>query len=540
MTVISAIPLPDDFTASLLSYPRYPLDAVDSASYGPALVALRQRFNRKKSKLFFQTPDDIVIPIREVVNINGQFQITKRNLLTEAHVKEWIGDTYEPEPSNPAKFRGALATKPDPICRFVFLISDSALAPLECTRDALLRILTYHQVMPNYIDFLLVYGAQEEDRELRYGGFRSRTVLTDPHPGLVVPGLQRSGCQYEICFNLKAVSLKEENPKDPFVRRWKVRQSAIYHRFDLKTGTALWIIGDPREAVKGIFGDVLPQGPVPRGFRFGTVVECFQSSLDTHLILAQWSSDEWRSHIQSLEASIDELTRPALLVDTRNAYTPRVQPRAMTLVQEKEEKVNETVMVMTSNIKILTSLASFYQGLVSDPDFPSTHVDACKSAVKRFVAANDQFIEDLRTQVTRATALLKITQERKAIIIQQLQIQSAYQQEMLAHNMMGFSERGQKEAITMRIITIITLLYLPPTFVSTFFSTDVIKYQENGQDQVYFSREAMYSFVYVTFPLWVITLIFAFVYYKFENRRIMKASALKYHQAGFSFPEHTV
>lgn len=119
MVVISGIPLPDDFTASLLSYPRYPLDVVDSGSYGPALVALRQRFNRKKSKLFVQTPDNIIVPVREVVNINGQFQITKRNLLTEAKVKEWIGDTYEPEPSNPAKFRGALATRPDPTCRFM-------------------------------------------------------------------------------------------------------------------------------------------------------------------------------------------------------------------------------------------------------------------------------------------------------------------------------------------------------------------------------------------------------------------------------------
>ncbi|KAK4208865.1 hypothetical protein QBC37DRAFT_324857 [Rhypophila decipiens] len=527
MTGVNEIQLPDELIASLLDFSKYPLPVATNSSYDPALITLRQRLNRKKAKLFTQDSNDVVIPVREIVNTDGQFKVTKRNLLTETKVKEWIGDTYEPDPNDPAKFHGALATKPDATCRFILLISHCALAPLELTRDALLRILAYHQVMPNYIDFLLVYGAQEEDRELRYGGFRTRTTLSNPHPGHVVPGLHRSGCQHEMCFNLKAVSQKEENPKDPFAPRWRIEQSAIYHRFHLKTGTALWIIGDPREAVKGMVGDVLPEGSLPRNFRFGTVVEAFISSLDIHLLLAQWASDEWRSHIQSLEATIERLTRPALVIDTRHEWAPRVQPRAMTYVHENEEKVNETVMVIKSNVKILTSLASFYQTLVNDPDFPNTQVDVCKSAVKRFTAGIDQLIQDLQTQVTRAEALLQITNGPKAIIIQQLQIQSAYQQEMLSNNMMGFSERGQKETIMMRIITIITLLYLPPTFVPTFFSTDVIKYQDDGEDKVHFSNGAMSSFLYVTLPLATVTVVLAVGYYRFEIRRIEKASALK-------------
>jgi len=234
------------------------------------------------------------------------------------------------------------------------------------------------------------------------------------------------------------------------------------------------------------------------------------------------------------------MTRPALLMDSTDKYQPIVQPRAMTRVQECEEKVNETVMVMESNIKILTSLRTSYQTLVEDPDFPNTPIDPYRTAVKRFTTSIDQFIDDLQTQVTRAKALLKIAEERKAIVIQQLQIQSARQQEMLAKNMMGFSERGQKEAITMRIITIITLLYLPPTFVSTFFSTDVIKYQDNGEDKVHFSKNAMNSFLYVTFPLWAVTIVVAVLYYRLENRRLDKAARQKRLEDGYALPEHTV
>ncbi|KAI1122267.1 hypothetical protein F5Y10DRAFT_281811 [Nemania abortiva] len=526
-----AIDLPTDFSESYLIFQKYPRFIVSSAAYGPALWGLRDRLNRKKSILFTENPDDVVIPVREIQkNAQGRFEISKLNLLSEEKLKEWLGDTYRRDPNNPAKFVGALATRPDPQCRFIFLITDSALAPLEMTRDCLLRILTYHQVMPTYIDFLLVYGAEEEDRELRYNAFRTRTTFVNPEPGNIIPDLNRSGRQHEICYNLKAVAPKDPT-KNQFVRsRWRIRQSAVYHRLDLGTGSALWIIADPREAVKRVIGEILPEGFVPRGFNFDNFSESFNSSLETHLALAQWASDEWRWHLQSLEETIDNLTRPALLFDDSNRLQPRIRPRAVTRVQEYEDKVNEAVMVMESNIKIMESILSSYKTLVEDPDFPSAEVVACRKSLKRFSTRMDEFIYDLQTQVDRGRILSKIAQDRKNIVLQQAQMHTAARQEKLADSMWQFAERGQKEAIAMRTVTIITLLYLPPTFVSTFFSTDVIKYQDNGEDQVYFSQNALNSFLYVTIPLWIITLLVVTVYYKWESwRREQRARGLLSH-----------
>lgn len=120
MTVIGGISLPDDFIASLLSFQKYPLFIVGNSPYGPGLTRLRERLTRKKARLFSHDAENIVIPIREVDKApDGQLLVTKRNLLSEDKLKGWIGDTYEQEPTNPAKFSGALATKPDPICRFM-------------------------------------------------------------------------------------------------------------------------------------------------------------------------------------------------------------------------------------------------------------------------------------------------------------------------------------------------------------------------------------------------------------------------------------
>lgn len=376
--------------------------------------------------------------------------------------------------------------------------------------------------MPAYIDFLLVYGTRDEDRELRFTGFRTRTTLQNPTPGHIIADLHRSGRQHEVCYNLKAVAPKESGKSQHLGRRWKIRQAAVYHRFDVGTGTALWIVGDPRETVKESFANVLPEGPVPGELNFGTVPGAFGASLDMHLVVVTWASASWRWHIQDLEETIDDMTKPAVLFDFANPKQPELAPRSVTLVQEYEDKVNETLMVLESNIKIFSSLLASYVALVEDANFPQQEQTACKIAVKMFGTKIQEHIYDLQMQADRARVLSKVAADRKNIVFQQLQTQTAIKQEALASSMWEFSERGQKEAIAMRIITVITLLYLPPTFVCTFFGTDVIKYQDDGRASVYFSIDALQGFFYVTIPLWIITVAVAYYYNKMETKRSNK------------------
>ncbi len=118
--IMMPIHLPTEFSESYLIFQKYPRCIVSSAAYGPALWGLRDRLNRKKTALFTENSSDVVIPVREIQqNAQGRFEISKRNLLSEEKLKEWLGDTYERDTKNPAKFVGALATRPDPQCRFM-------------------------------------------------------------------------------------------------------------------------------------------------------------------------------------------------------------------------------------------------------------------------------------------------------------------------------------------------------------------------------------------------------------------------------------
>jgi hypothetical protein len=129
-------------------------------------------------------------------------------------------------------------------------------------------------------------------------------------------------------------------------------------------------------------------------------------------------------------------------------------------------------------------------------------------------------------------------------ILQHLQTQATMKMEILTVNMQNIGVLAQKEAIAVRIITVLTLIYLPATFVSvsphkcflkwqiakqpkTFFSTDVVKYQNQNQGTSQdtqasyssFSEIAMFRWLQVALPLTAATLVLGWLGYKWAERR---------------------
>lgn len=169
----------------------------------------------------------------------------------------------------------------------------------------LLRTLSYHQVMPVYLDFISVFGQQSRPRDLRFSGFREQTLLSGPLKGPVIPDLGRSGRQFQLCYNLKSVSPPSSvDPMD--AKEWPIRQAAIHHQFDVLEGTTLWLITKGNLDLKDRIQDMTGKDGRPEDRAFGTREECFKSSLAVHLMLCHWSTEEWRWYIQRLETVIEE------------------------------------------------------------------------------------------------------------------------------------------------------------------------------------------------------------------------------------------
>ena len=84
-----------------------------------------------------------------------------------------------------------------------------------------------------------------------------------------------------------------------------------------------------------------------------------------------------------------------------------------------------------------------------------------------------------------------------------------YREDEAAERMHRLNKNMERETIVVRIITVVTLMYLPATFVSTLFSTDIVKYQDDNYPQGKFSNTAMNRWLEVTLPLTCATLLIA-------------------------------
>lgn len=134
------------------------------------------------------------------------------------------------------------------------------------------------------------------------------------------------------------------------------------------------------------------------------------------------------------------------------------------MVQEYEETANKTMVHLESNINVLGSLKSFYSDLGNNMDF--TLREECRGDLQGFLRQIQEVINDVTLQTKRAGLLVRIASYRKALVLEHLQALATARGMELNESMFRFSAVAQRETIAMRVIAIVTLFYLPATFVS--------------------------------------------------------------------------
>ncbi|KAI9795256.1 MAG: hypothetical protein M1833_007278 [Piccolia ochrophora] len=522
---MSTLALPEPFKQSYESAESYPLNLVYQTSYFNALHAYQTRLDDAEPKLFTKKDAEVFVPFRDVLSTGQGFE--KQNILDDEALKAWLGDKSTTR-------SGALATKKDRKCRFIFISSGHSRAPLKITRRMLVRILSYHQVMPSYLDFISVFGSHRLSRELRFSGFREQTLLTHPPDGLAVRNLGRTGRQFQLCYNLKAVACLSNASTTIKNKEWSIRQAAFHHQFDVVEGTTLWIITKGNLDMKERIQSLTSKDGRQEDRSFGTLEECFKSSLAVHLLYCHWSMEEWRWYIQWLEDVID-LEGPRGVREAQHNYTSR----DLQTVQNYEDKTNEAIMILEANADVLKALCKFYETLKENQDFPPRRT--CYENINIFSTQVDDIIYDSKMQVSRAKLLVRITADRKNLVLQHLQSQTTDKMEALTRSMHSIGIMSQKEAIAMRIITVVTLIYLPATFVSTFFSADIVKYQDEKDEVIFkkgpasdppkpfggsFSKVALERWLQVALPLTALTLVGALFFFKRADRKRKRESNL--------------
>jgi len=329
--------------------------------------------------------------------------------------------------------------------------------------------LTYHEVLPAFLDFIFPFGQQIYAQDFCFSGFCHEEQLAETTVPYSIPKLRRSGRTLRMCYSLKSVEKSPHQVEWP----WSVRATATYHSFDVETRCALWISVKGNDLLEDRImcaTENLKAQPNP----FETKEKAFMESLSIHLINCKWSGEEWRWYLNFLEEELQGNTRRSLSANVARrhnqeeiemrqilrirsststqantatnpranlplsqengrAQTNRTRPISKEPIHELEgldqfsfsdlqhiqlltDKANEVVFVLNSNIDVLKELKEHYHDLVTSEEYPNDFGPDHKRVVFRFEKQITTIIRNLHMQISRAKTLVRLLADRKALV----------------------------------------------------------------------------------------------------------------------------
>ncbi|KAL9122285.1 MAG: hypothetical protein Q9187_001162 [Circinaria calcarea] len=211
----------------------------------------------------------------------------------------------------------------------------------------------------------------------------------------------------------------------------------------------------------------------------------------------------------------------------------------MQFIKEKAEK---TVLVLKVNMSVLSELRHHYLSIIRSESCPDRIRTQCQKDVARFGIRVTSVGNDMRMQQWRLETLLSLIADRNALLHGILQHrnteankelaeksqQSADNIETMTEDMQNLTkemhtiaQKTKQETISMKIITLVTLFFLPGTFISTLMSTDIIRFAidaSTGITTKTVSIGALQLYSAISIPLTLTTFAAGYGLYRWVKR----------------------
>lgn len=196
---------------------------------------------------------------------------------------------------------------------------------LFTTQKMFTDTLTCHQVMPEFLDFIFPFGRREDAEDFHFGALKIDNRFGISQTTVSIQELGRSGQQYQMCYNLRFVERYKGDSDWP----WSIRQSAIFHSFDVENGRTVWIIVKGNLSIRNriskavnLSNDTIKKSDI---HSYKSVSESFTSSINIHSNLCDMATENWRWYINFLEGEFQRLTRSTLHMSVDTTSIPEMQ-----------------------------------------------------------------------------------------------------------------------------------------------------------------------------------------------------------------------
>jgi hypothetical protein len=479
--------------------PRY----AGLAHHDPLLDDARLRHERLQSdnERLFSTNNQVSVDVIDAARTKDGVLAVNRTTFTDGTAfEQCLQQQQAPPPPPPASCSRFYVLKP----LSPRVVSRSRLHISEPLARALLAT---HRVMPSFLDHLHGFGRRDKgERDASFGGGRYRLGF----------GPTGAVSEYELCYTFKfSVNNGRKERYDPYL--WSIRQTSVYQKFRYDAARATWILVQPAPSVQRRLADVLasngpdgaaqpptePATPAKPAEPAAAAGGGQENPLMLHLLFLSAAAEGWRDYYNHLEDVFFHITKAAVNIAVQRSPEQQGAAFATTAaaagaappkptnplelfevdfedvqaLQRLEELLRRVKIALDINedaIRSLRSLNTTLRGLAPP------HAACAPAAWAAVDLEAEQQLAILAGHKRNFTALLENVHGRGQLMYNVLDFKNAltvsftgqravdinYLQQNERTIMTIIQEMSVRDAMGVKILTLLATLYVPASFVA--------------------------------------------------------------------------
>ncbi|KAH7386569.1 hypothetical protein BKA64DRAFT_646116 [Cadophora sp. MPI-SDFR-AT-0126] len=355
---------------------------------------------------------------------------------------------------------------------------------LNITRKLFQHFVAAYSVFPIIWDFVQPFGFKVRHSDMDNPPF---TVHQPKHK-----------CAYSFRYAVLNYRTDTEDPL-PDYDRWSIRQTVVYQQYDSHKDRAMFLLVSPSVVSRHrIEESILSKsaGPTRQVHPF-----------ELHHILISTHHDNWRHYIRDLETYLRRQCDRVTLSNVNGHLTmPFLDRQRLKMI---EDKILDLKIIFDSLLNTIKRLRrqceiGYLKGMPSEFLVHSI-IDDLEEQMQE-IELNVKRVEVLHLKAQATAQLISDALSYENAQVTNLNAKSLHDlaQESKEENskMRILTERSTRDAAAVKILTVITLIYLPVTVVASIFSSQLIQVDDRGRISVISDS---WWFIIISVPLTLLT-----------------------------------
>ncbi|MCJ1263928.1 hypothetical protein MMC22_003798 [Lobaria immixta] len=320
------------------------------------------------------------------------------------------------------------------------------------TRKLFEVLMSEFHIFPRFREFVLLFGSKRRENEIGPPRMRFRPLLTN-RTELV----NRQYTGFECAYGLRYVELNYRGVG----KLWSLRQTAMYHKYKVDKKSSTWVIISPSSTAELSLDRYIKDSKVLAA----------ASPFEIHLILLDAALANWRPYILYLtEQVMDQSERVLVASVDEKDVVQLLDFKERQLLKDIEDQIIDILLVLDSTSDTISSVAEMYKQFCQGSskiyeDLNDDEFDLISFSLQekqRDVVQNRKKIETLHAKIQgTATLLSSLLDLGNGSSIKQLAEEARKENYAIRQ----LTEKSTRDAAAVKVLTMITLIYLPATAV---------------------------------------------------------------------------